>query len=350
MVQSVNNLQRGVMVGSVPEEESVVEAQQEVGTPKPLAEGSYAERVGVSAEMIRWHFERRMQANVRQNDADPCATAKCVPLPNYKLALFVRGAGDNGEVELNDIKQGYIGDCYLMAALGSIARLRPELIKRMITEVRDAQGAVVAYKVTLYKDGQRVEVMVDAKGFPRTWTKDIEGEPTEVGFHANVTGDRTADGADEIWTLIIEKAYATLYGGYKKIGHGGSPSEAMTTLLGNPSSVKAPNEYSFEDLKRDVEQGRPVVLGTVPAAFRINIFGQEIELWDYDEIKSKLDGLGLKERHAYVVIDAREINGQKFVTLYNPWGTDHPRTDLSYEKAKELFGHVYVGTLPAESK
>ncbi|MFH4258735.1 hypothetical protein WAJ21_20185, partial [Acinetobacter baumannii] len=82
MVQSVSQLQRGAIVGHEPEEETFVEAHQVVDTPQPPAGGGYGERLGVSAEMIRWYFERRMQANIRQNGDDPCAKTECEPLPN----------------------------------------------------------------------------------------------------------------------------------------------------------------------------------------------------------------------------------------------------------------------------
>ena len=87
MVQSVSQLQRGAIVGHEPEEETFVEAHQVVDTPQPLAGGGYGERLGVSAEMIRWYFERRMQANIRQNGDDPRATGASA---KYEAQLLER--------------------------------------------------------------------------------------------------------------------------------------------------------------------------------------------------------------------------------------------------------------------
>lgn len=44
---------------------------------------------------------------------------------------------------------------------------------------------------------------------------------------------RSAD--DEIWLILIEKAYAKMYGGYNKI-QGGDPSIAMKDITGAPYS------------------------------------------------------------------------------------------------------------------
>ena len=276
------------------------------------------------------------QANIRQNGDDPCAKTECEPLPN-NFTLFVRGAGDPDEVALNDIKQGVIGDCYLMAALGAIAQRRPALIKQMITEVRDETGTVTAYKVAFYRrsrgqyrrvEYRRVEVTVDAREFPKNRA------------HAEVTGDRTADGADEIWPLIIEKAYAKLRGGYDVIGSSGDPGKAMSELLGTSYRNIVGSDlgkYSFADLKRDFEQG--LVVPWTPDAPEGSKLHGRLRKWN------------LYGRHAYVVTGVTEKNGERQVLLYNPWGLDEEQPKpIPYKEFKNLFYAVSIGSLPAGAR
>ena len=48
---------------------------------------------------------------------------------------------------------------------------------------------------------------------------------------------------NELWVLLLEKAYAKLHGGYKAIA-GGLPHEALMDLTGCPTA-----RYNFSDEK-----------------------------------------------------------------------------------------------------
>jgi calpain-15 len=79
------------------------------------------------------------------------------------------------------------------------------------------------YRVKICKNGEWKEVVVDDyfPCFPN-------GGPIFSRGHGN-----------ELWVLILEKAYAKLHGCYKNIV-GGSPYEAMMDLTGCPTT-----SYSF---------------------------------------------------------------------------------------------------------
>ncbi len=136
--------------------------------------------------------------------------------PSYQL--FAGSISLDG-ISPSDIKQGYLGDCYFLAALASVAQQHPEVIWNAIKDNGDG-----TYTVTFYQDGKPVPVTVDAE-FPVT--EDAKGNPTGTPAYA-----RTGSTRDELWPLIMEKAYAQLDGGsYRKI-EGGWPGEAVELLTG----------------------------------------------------------------------------------------------------------------------
>src|SRR4051794_10425539 len=72
--------------------------------------------------------------------------------------LFAKGAGDAAPVDINDVRQGHMGDCYLVGALGSLAKQAPNAVRDMVHENRDPAGNVASYTVDLYQRGKKVPV------------------------------------------------------------------------------------------------------------------------------------------------------------------------------------------------
>jgi calpain-15 len=136
-------------------------------------------------------------------------------------------------IEPNDIKMGVLGDEWFLSALSILAE-RPALVERLfITKETNAMGI---YRVKLCKNGEWVTVTVDDyfPCFP-------EGEPLFARCHGN-----------EMWTLILEKAYAKLHGNYYLL-KGGYVNEALLDLTGCPTiSYDLKDEY----VKHFVENGQ----------------------------------------------------------------------------------------------
>jgi calpain-15 len=106
----------------------------------------------------------------------------------------------------NDIKQGKCGDCYFLASLSALAEY-PERIKNIfITKEVNEAGC---YAVSLFVNGERRTVVVDDY-FPYdnhrgTWafSRPSEDQDEAIGR-----------GCKEIWVLILEKAWAKVFGSY----------------------------------------------------------------------------------------------------------------------------------------
>jgi hypothetical protein len=116
------------------------------------------------------------------------------------------------------IKQGAIGDCYVMSALSVLAEHRRDQLKKMI--LTSDHGPWGAYAVQFYVHGKPQTVVVDS-AFP-------VDEKKRPAFARSTI-------AEELWVSIIEKAYAKLYSSYEAI-ESGFVDQALIDMTGGIGS------------------------------------------------------------------------------------------------------------------
>ncbi len=122
---------------------------------------------------------------------------------NKQGVLYLRGEGDRREVDINDVDQGSVGNCYFMAALAAIALQKPDFIKSMVVHNPDN-----TYTVRFFgEEGKEQFVTVDDS----MWV----AEGTTASIYAKA-GDKQ-DSDVEVWPMILEKAWAKLNDGYENI-------------------------------------------------------------------------------------------------------------------------------------
>jgi hypothetical protein len=187
----------------------------------------------------------------------------------------------------DDVKQGYIGDCYFLASLASIAKVKPTIIRNDITSVGDGTYTVK------FTSGTKVEyVRVDAD-LP-TWS---DGQLAYAGLGKD----------DCTWVAVMEKAYAefrTHAHSYASID-GGWMSDAFGAL-GLPSKSIFTSTSST------------ALMNLITAAVKTKQFAT------FATGDAITDGAPLIADHAY------EIDGVNFdakghavsLRLRNPWGVD----------------------------
>ncbi len=162
-----------------------------------------------------------------------------------KYPLFA-GAGPKAA----DIEQGGLGDCYLLAALATIARTDPARIQYIVQDSDDDTATVRFFRAT-------VSPPTTALHFAPSYVavrKTVAVRGSNVG-----TGRAFARGA-ALWPALIEKAYAmwphhsprALPGGftgtYEGIA-GGTMAQAWSHLTGEPSqSLKVGKDADKESL------------------------------------------------------------------------------------------------------
>lgn len=104
------------------------------------------------------------------------------------------------KVEPRDIKQGQLGNCYFLAALAALAE-RPERIFNLFLILEENKQKYYACKL-LYKGKWK--------------TIDLDEYIPTIG---NKPAFSKAVG-QELWVILLEKAWAKLYSSYKRIEAG----------------------------------------------------------------------------------------------------------------------------------
>lgn len=246
-----------------------------------------------------------------------------------------------GGIEPDDLCQGQIGDCWLIAALASAAEHPAAIRNVFISREYNPRGK---YKVRLFHPGEKQwkVITIDDRMPCQSGTK----QPLfikQVG--------------DELWAQLLEKAFAKLCGSYSHLAGGFVPWGWRVLTGDTVFQVKCIDDGSWERLNIECGIGAD---GTMVQMFRTGEKFTSEQLWHivlkYLDAKcilgaggvrnddSSAGGAGLngenvnKERglvegHAYSILEARELGlipglgigggllGQvKLLKLRNPWG------------------------------
>ena len=210
------------------------------------------------------------------------------------------------EIEPNDIKQGQLGDCWLECAISSLAE-RPQLVRRLFLTPQCSEEGI--YRLRICKDGEWREVTIDDY-FP-CFPND---KPIFSRSHGN-----------ELWVMLLEKAYAKLVGSYMRL-RGGWAHEGMSDLTGCPTTT-----YEFETTADKEFLWRKILAMDVKGAL-IAAATPGQDMWT-EARRPEHEG-GLVPGHAYTVISAKEVLGNRLLNIRNPWGQFEWSGDWSDRSAK----------------
>ena len=211
--------------------------------------------------------------------------------------VFIEG------IEPGDIRQGALGDCWLMCALSSLAEF-PDLVRKLfVTTSANEEGV---YRVVLCKNGEWVNVTVDDL-FPCF--------PGSGPIYSRSRGN-------ELWVLLLEKAFAKIHGCYGLL-RGGWANEGMIDLTGCPGTRY---DFSAEDIQEKIHNGDLFALmkefderqyllsASTPGEDRWSDVGGA-------PVAGEAGCTGLVHGHAYTVLQVKESRtGARLLNLRNPWG------------------------------
>lgn len=239
---------------------------------------------------------------------------------------FVRGASDSHDIDPNDVAQGALGDCYLMAGMLAVARANPERIRDLIVDNGDGTFDVTLYiRDSYYSEPKRVVTTIDAQ---------LPSKRAGVPLYAS-TGDQ-ADGQTELWPALLEKAVAQQKGSYELISGGniarGFQFHGATELF----TGKAEGYLSTDSLDEDdvllhiaiaLDDGKPVTVDSR-------------NLGDDEALTREATSANVYWNHAYaplaVDLEARTLD------LTNPWGSHHV-TALSVKDFMRYYRAIRIG-------
>ena len=193
------------------------------------------------------------------------------------------------KIEKDDIIQGSLGNCYFLSAIASLSKY-PNLIEKLFffKEKSDEHCYGCYFRI----NGIWKLVLLD--DYIPCLNKDF------AFTHTN---------GNELWVILLEKAWAKLNGNYARI-IGGDPHEIFEVLTNAYCEKFMFNKLNKEEIwlkyQNAQEKGFLMIAGT-------NVD---------DDLP--IESMGLVSGHAYTIIKVIEVKTnsgkQKLINLRNPWG------------------------------
>jgi hypothetical protein len=229
--------------------------------------------------------------------------------------LYLIEPGTTTAISVGDLYQGQIGDCFLISSIGELALTHPGAINNMIHS--NANGTET---VTLYTASNG-----SLPGFGTTAFKPVAVTVENVFPSYSVDTGATQDvvnGQKEIWPQVLEKAVATLDGGYGAIADGGNPMIAMEELTGQTATFMSPASLTLAALQGCIAAGDLIAMDTSAGSPLYNLVGD----------------------HAYMFEKLTMQGSTAMLQLGNPWGFDQPTLIPLSQLAKGIV-EVDIGKL-----
>lgn len=216
------------------------------------------------------------------------------------MSLF----GDKG-ITPSDLTQGYIGNCWFIAAVAALAEF-PGRAEKLFLNLEKKASPNGIYGMNIYTLGMPTTVIVD-DWLPLWRVEDKEtGTTSYHSYFAKVSEDLA------LWGPIVEKVFAKRFGNYEHLENG-LPNKALQSLIGAPfdeyihSNVIDPVTTLWDVISSADNLKHLITAGTEAAAS--------------DQIKNDA---GLALNHAYTVLGTKILSDKKtrLLKVRNPWGAE----------------------------
>ncbi|XP_072286291.1 calpain-1 catalytic subunit-like isoform X2 [Pyxicephalus adspersus] len=195
----------------------------------------------------------------------------------------------------SDICQGELGDCWLLSSISSLT-LQPQLFSRVVPEDQSfdkKDGYCGIFHFMLWRFSDWVDVVIDDK------------LPTKNNRLIYTKSNSRA----EMWSALLEKAYAKVCGGYLTL-QGGTIPEALEDFTGGIAETVSLSRHTSEDIW-------DMIVQSAHRGFLMACYIEVTENGDIGQVNE--DGLVLG--HAYSILGAKEVSGDvTLIRLRNPWG------------------------------
>jgi hypothetical protein len=215
--------------------------------------------------------------------ADPALDDSSARYRNFAANPLFASTGPTAD----DIGQGYVGDCWYLATLASIAKTNPNAIRQAVVELGDGTYAVQFATAS----GAKAFVRVDADLPTASWGGML---------YADLGAQKS------LWVAIMEKAYACYRDGglasYADLD-GGWMDEAFGDLgyASNAIWDVSNGDDLLQRISDELSAGKAVTIA----------------------INTPKNGAPVVGSHAYTVVSVdTDGQGNRTLVLRNPWGVD----------------------------
>ncbi|CAI9533781.1 unnamed protein product [Staurois parvus] len=198
----------------------------------------------------------------------------------------------------SDVCQGELGDCWLLSSMTSLT-LHPQLFSRVVPENQTfsrSHGYRGIFHFKLWRFGDWLDVIIDDK------------LPTKN----NVLIYSKSHTRGEMWSPLLEKAYAKVSGGYLAL-QGGTIPEALEDFTGGLAEVLSLSRHTPEETWE-------LIVQSAHSRFPMACY---IEVAEHGEV-GQVNEDGLVLGHAYSILGAKEVQHDSgdvtLIRLRNPWG------------------------------
>lgn len=264
----------------------------------------------------------------QKTSANPDAVTESVKNAEYKAVegeRFVAGEGEEHAISPDDVRQGSLGNCYLVAALAAVAKTDRDIIKNMVADHGDGTYTITFHlkdgKVGVFSGNETVQIRVTNE-FPMR-----NGKPAFAK-----AGDEGAKGP-ELWVMLIEKAWAIHQGSYEKSrgSKAEMDSDVMQYITGGKSTTLYCSSTSEDRLLKAMvaanDGGHPMT-ASMPAKKNAS-----------EDLIKAAEAVGLHFNHAYTVMSVDKAGSS--IELRNPWGSHHP-SKMKISDIKKIFRRIKI--------
>ncbi|XP_060712110.1 calpain-12 isoform X2 [Hemiscyllium ocellatum] len=199
-------------------------------------------------------------------------------------------------VNRTDIRQGRLGDCWFLAAMSSLTLDEKLFTYTIPTDQSFQQLYAGIFHFRFWQYGKWVEVVVDDQ---------LPVKNRRLIF-------TSSSSRNELWSALLEKAYAKLYGSYSSLVSG-NVSEAMEDFTGGIAVSLKLSSVTPDELWMSIKR----------AFTKQSLASCSIEAANQEDVE-KDHGLGLMKAHAYAITGADTVkydgSSIRLFRLRNPWG------------------------------
>ena len=241
--------------------------------------------------------------------------------------LFMQEPGDVSAISINDVNQGWLGDCFVCAPIAALALQRPDYIQSMIRDNGNGTQSVRLYLDPSYFYNvlaPRFTVAADNS----TWIT-VHDSDLGPGMNTNNGGQLIVNGVQEIWPQVIENAISQVVGGYNVLNYGGSAAPIMRYLTG----ASAIETYISPTWGGNAQP--------TTAQLRADLVSKDMVTF----FTGAPNGYSLQYNHEYTLTSVDTVNGVDYAHFRNPWGYGDPQP-VPVSDLGNAFVGMDVGTVP----